>query len=605
MKFTQWAGLGVRTSLCLGIGAFCLAPASATSITGYVLDQNGKPLPGIAVLYERGQGARGASTVTVFSGSDGHFRFPDDYPEAIDATAALATRGLGFKQVDSVFSAAGAAATFTFVLQPTNNQAAVAPASAWLKSRIAGREQQAALIMNCIDCHQVPSLEVRNYAGLIDDLHAADPHAARTQSWGAIVKYMDFITTWDRRGAAPDQFVGEETGYKVRNGEAVVNLLANSFMDRLDNIENYDWGAPLLATADTAIWEYAVPEPNTIREAVLLGNPARLWAADVSANRIVSIDIATGEQKDYEAPTQTPLGPHSLHRGADGMLWITPFSSNVTARLNPTTGQWNTWALTTDQGRRVGIHDLSFGYEHELLTDDHGRVWFSDIGNAGVGYFDPVDGSAKVWRAPLAEARANDVALYGSASIYGLVMTKDRKEVWYSQLGNGVFGGFNVETQEFIGPFLLPSANAGPRRLTISDDDIMYLALYGTGQLAEFDIKTRKMLGIYDLPDTASAPYAATWDPVRKVVWVASANGNVIQRFDPRSKTFGVLPLPHDGTFLRMIDIDPETGVLVTSSANIVKVVNGPRLALIVDPGDGAYPKKFSPSNASAPHPAQ
>jgi streptogramin lyase len=581
-----------------------MASASAGTIAGDVTDQNGKPLPGIQVVYERGPNAHGASTVTVFSGADGHFTFPDDYPEAITANAELSTQGLGFRQVDRLFSAEGAAARFTFVLQPTRNQAAMAPASAWLTTRM-DREQQAALIMNCIDCHQVPSKEVRNYAGLIDDLQAADPHAARVQSWGAIVKYMDFITTWDRRGAAPDQFVGETTGYKVRNGEAVVNLLADSFVDRMDQIEGYDWGAPIVATENTAIWEYAVPEPNTIREAVMLGNPARLWAADVSANRIVSIDVATGEQKDYEVPTEAPIGPHSLHRGSDGMLWITPFSSSTTARLNPTTGQWDTWALTTDEGRRVGIHDLSFGYEHELLADDHGRVWFSDIGNAGVGYFDPADGTARVWKAPVAEARANDVALYGSASIYGLVMTKDRKEVWYSQLGNGVFGGFNVETEDFIGPFLLPSANAGPRRLTISDDDVMYLALYGTGQLAEFDIKSRKMLGIYDLPDTASAPYAATWDPVRKVVWVASANGNVIQRFDPRTKTFGVLPLPHEGSFLRMIDIDPETGVLVTSTANIAKVVNGPRIALIVDPGDGVYPKKFSPANASAPQPAE
>ena len=43
------------------------------------------------------------------------------------------------------------------------------------------------------------------------------------------------------------------------------------------------------------------------------------------------------------------------------------------------------------------------------------------------------------------------------------------------------------------------------------------------------------------------------------------------------------------GAFLRMIDIDPESGVLVTSYANIVEFVKGPRMALIVDPGDGAY----------------
>src|SRR5690606_28222222 len=57
-------------------------------------------------------------------------------------------------------------------------------------------------------------------------------------------------------------------------------------------------------------------------------------------------------------------------------------------------------------------------------------------------------------------------------------------------------------------------------------------------------------------------------------------------------------PLPRAQAFLRMIDIDPATGVLVTSYGNIVDVVQGPRMALIIDPGDGAYPQKFTTANA-------
>jgi len=173
-------------------------------------------------------------------------------------------------------------------------------------------------------------------------------------------------------------------------------------------------------------------------------------------------------------------------------------------------------------------------------------------------------------------------------------MTKDHNEVWYSQLGNGTFGGFDIAEQAYIGPFQLPDRNAGPRRLTISDDDVMYLALYGGGQLAEFDTKTRRMIGVYDRPDTGSAPYSATWDPVRRVVWIPTANGDVIYRFDPETKAFGVLPLPRELAFLRMVDVDPRTGVLVTSSGNIVDSVQGPRMALIIEPGDGAYPETFS-----------
>jgi streptogramin lyase len=91
------------------------------------------------------------------------------------------------------------------------------------------------------------------------------------------------------------------------------------------------------------------------------------------------------------------------------------------------------------------------------------------------------------------------------------------------------------------------------------------------------------------MPDMASAPYAVTWDPVRKVVWIPTSNTDVIYRFDPADKSFSVLPMPRTGAFLRMVDIDPDTGNLVTSYANIVGHVHGPRMALIIDPGDGAY----------------
>ena len=50
------------------------------------------------------------------------------------------------------------------------------------------------------------------------------------------------------------------------------------------------------------------------------------------------------------------------------------------------------------------------------------------------------------------------------------------------------------------GPFQLEDPNAGPRRITIDDEDVMYVALYGSGQLMAFDIEAREMVGVYDLP---------------------------------------------------------------------------------------------------------
>jgi streptogramin lyase len=579
--------------LALAVLIATLAPGAnaAVAIQGQVLDTNGNPLPQVQVIFDRAEPAQGASVVTVFTDADGHFAFPGVFNDAGDLGSLVTARALGFEQRDRLPVAQDAAnLELTFVMQAVSNQVNVAPASAWLTSRITDRAQQSKFVMDCIDCHQVPASEVRNYAGAIADLHAADPGAARTESWTALVKYMNYLSAWEfsRGRRSEGEQLDADAVYSVANPGDIVNLLANTFTDRLDHIEGFDWGAPLIATRDTAIWEYEVPEPNAIREAIMTGNPAKLWLADVSANRMISVDVATGAQETHEVPSDVLMSPHSMHRAEDGSLWVTPLFNSIVAHLQPDSGEWKTWKLQTNDGKNPGIHDLSFGWEHTLLTDARGRIWFSDIGNTAVGYFDPGEGNSQIWSAPQLPERDTP------ASLYGLAMTSDHNEVWYSQLNNGVFGGFDIEKQEYIGPFMLPDPNAGPRRLTISDSDVLYLALYGSGQLAEFDTKTRQMVGIYDLPDTASAPYTATWDQVRKVVWIGTSNGDVIYRFDPATKEFGVLPLPRERAFLRMIDIDPKTGVLVTSYANIVDIVNGPRMALIIDPGDNAYPEKFT-----------
>lgn len=571
--------------------ALATAPglSSAATLSGKVVDTNGKPLAQAQVIYARGMAAKGATVITVFTGADGSFQFPGSFAETISDKADIRVRSLGYQQIDRVYRADKDAVSLTFVVATTDNQVAVAPASAWL-GRISDRKEKSQFIMNCIDCHQVPASEQRNYAALIAEQNSADSAKAREHSWAMIARYMNFLSTWEfgrgRRGSG--EKINADATYDVQNGDDVARVMARVFNDRMDRISGYAWGAPLIANDTTRIYEYEFARPNAVREALLLGAQQKLFVADVAANHLFSVDIVTGQRNTLEVPSDVLMSPHSLHRAKDGSLWVTPLFNSIVGHLDVNTGKWQTFRLRTPEGKSPGIHDLSFGWEHVLLTDEAGRVWYSDIGNNSVGYFDPKDGSSAIWPAPASIGREKQ-----RTALYGLSMTKNRKEVWYSQLGNGTFGGFDIEKKQYIGPFQLPDINAGPRRISISDDDVLYLALYGSGQLAEFDTKTRKMIGTYDLPDTGSTPYATTWDPVRKVVWIAASNNDVIYRFNPKDKSFAVLPLPREQTFLRMIDVDPETGVLITSYGNIVDISQGERMALIIDPGDNAYPKKF------------
>jgi streptogramin lyase len=546
-------------------------------VRGRVLDTNGRAVAQAQVTLQQRAGSPGATAITVFTDGAGGFAFPD--PVAGDAE--LSVRALGFRQLHE----AAAGNERAIVMQHTANQAGVAPASAWL-GKITDPAERTDMVMFCVGCHQIPPPEVRAYADAVDAVTGADPAVVRDESWRAMVEYMNFLTAEEiGRGVARVGALGprEAYGYGLGKRDATP-LLTKYLTGGFDRLEGYDYGAPLAVTPDTVIREYEIAHPNAVREAVLLGTPPRLWVAEMDSNRIISIDVASGAQRELTVPTDLYIGPHTLVLGSDDSLWIAPQYNSVVARFDPAREEWRTWRPLTETGGNIGIHDLAFDWRNQLAPDARGRIWFSDVVNNAVGYLDPDSGESKIFRAPEVPGRTE------RARLYGIVMTSDRKHVWYSQLGIGIFGCFNTETLEFETVVQLPDANAGPRRIAIDENDVLYVALFGAGQLIEYDTGARKQIAIHDLPDRASAPYAVTWDAGRRVVWVATSNADAIYRFDPATRAFGVLPLPRERAFLRMLAVDPETGLLATSYANIPKRVHGPRMALLIDPGDGYRP---------------
>jgi virginiamycin B lyase len=555
--------------LCLWVSAGAIDASAATH--GRVIDLNGEGLPGAMVTLTKSSQVPGPTAITVFSDEHGTFSFPTSAP-----TGTLSVRLLGYWQLES---SAPSAEGVTLLMRPEANEAGTAPASAYLRD-IAGAADREVLIDTCVACHQLPAPEVRAYAKLLDDTPQTQTVVAREKSWEAIVQQMNYISAKEfSRAGGPA--LGGDSVYSGGEPGPMAKLLAAALRGPLQEVRNYSYGAPVIANSRTVIREYAVTEPNAVREAVTLDDAGVLFAADVSSNRVFRIDTASGAVRTLTIPGPDLLGPHTLVRSSDG-LWIGPFFPGHLAHLDPKTESWKLWPLAPVNGHPVGLHDLSFDTRHDLTTDRHGRLWFSDISNNAIGWLDPKSGRGGSYPIPPVPGRI------GGEQVYGLAMSPDRTHVWYCQLGIGSFGSFNVETLRFDTHVSLPSPTSGPRRMSMSDDGVLYLALYGAGQLAAYDTRRLQMIGIYDLPDRASAPYSTTWDPNRKLVWITTSNADAIYRFDPKSRSFGVLPLPRERAFLRSLNIDRQTGALVTSYANIVEHVRGPRMALMIELGDQA-----------------
>jgi streptogramin lyase/cytochrome c551/c552 len=575
----------VAVSLILAVAS---AGAVAETVTGTITDLNGRRVAGASVTLTLVQ--PGPAALTVFSDAEGRFGFPARTSFGDPSQLDVSLRALNHRLLEKrAIRTAPDRIDLRLLAQPTTNQADVAPASAWLAGD-ADRDATSSFVLDCMGCHQAPMKRFRDYANAIADIPGGgDRTDISRRGWTALIQYMNFISAEEFGRGADSHPPDAGNAYTVGHGQQVIDYLTRRFPARMNELAGYDWGAPLIATARTRITEYQLPRPNAIREAVVRGSGAArsLYVADVSSNTMFKVNLETGAHSTLQIPQTVPFGPHSLHKAADGSLWVTPFFPTSLAHLDVRTAQWRVWPLKARTGEMSGIHDLSFSTDHNVRTDGSGRIWFSDIVNTGVGYLDPGSGALEVYRAPPTAGRP------GNGQLYGLAMTPDRKDLWYTQLAIGQFGSFNIASRRFETSVLL-APNAGPRRLAINEQGILFVPLFGAGQLVEYDTRARKLIGQYDLPDRASAPYAVTWDPVRRVVWIPTSNGDAIYRFDPRDKSFGVLPMPRQNAYLRMIDVDEETGYLVTSYANIVEQSHGLRMALVIDPGDDAYAGRVS-----------
>jgi streptogramin lyase len=120
------------------------------------------------------------------------------------------------------------------------------------------------------------------------------------------------------------------------------------------------------------------------------------------------------------------------------------------------------------------------------------------------------------------------------------------------------------------------------------NDGNLWVALFGSGQVARIDMEKGQVMQTFDLPDRASAPYSVTWDERRKVLWVVTANSDVIYRLEPPTGTITVLPMPRQMAYMRQLAIDETSGRLIGAYSNYPEG-SGPSMGVLIEPGDGAY----------------
>ena len=210
---------------------------------------------------------------------------------------------------------------------------------------------------------------------------------------------------------------------------------------------------------------------------------ARIRTADGSfwipyygrANKIARLDPVTAEIKEFPVPNVGTAAIHSAVPAPDGSVWLTQQGSNKLGRWDPQTQKITEYQ---DDKRK-----------HTIRIDPKtGHVWST----GALTRFDPK--TEKYTHIP-------DVP-----TSYGIALDADGN-AWFTELlKTGKIGKVDAKTLQ-VTKYVIPTANARPRRIQVDSDGMVWFAEFDAGKIGRFDPKSETFKE-YQLPGPYPTPYA-------------------------------------------------------------------------------------------------
>jgi virginiamycin B lyase len=312
------------------------------------------------------------------------------------------------------------------------------------------------------------------------------------------------------------------------------------------------FAAATVGTLNVRIAEYDVPTPKSRPHDPAVAPDGSLWYTGQAANKLGRLDPKSGEFKEYLLKTPNS-GPHGLVADKDGNIWFTAISAGYVGKLDPKTGGITEYRPA--DGAEIDPHTPVF--------DHDGILWFTNEQTNYIGRLDPQTGKMSLVKVPTPHAVP-----------YGIVILQDNTPL-FCEFGSNKLGHLDPSTMK-IHEYTLPAAGARPRRLALAPDGTIYYTDFARGYLGHFDPSIGSLLKEWPSPGgSESEPYgiAVTKDGE---VWYSESGvkPNTLVRFDPKSQSFGIRPIPSGGGVVRNMVATPDGQVyLACSGVNKVAVV--------------------------------
>ncbi len=238
---------------------------------------------------------------------------------------------------------------------------------------------------------------------------------------------------------------------------------------------------------------------------------------------------------EYELPRKT-IAPHDVRTDAHGNVWYSNFVENFLGELDPKTGR------NTDYPIPLLKPDAPTG-TLDLEPDADGNLWLAMMFQAGVAKFNMATKTFQIF--PV------QAALNNEATQQSMVMPRSSQvdgKVWSNEVAKQSIMRLDLKTGQYqlIDPFKFMAGRLhAPYGMAADAQNNLYFMDFGDENIGRIDAKTGEAT-LYPTPTPKSRPRRTMLDDKGRL-WFTEFAANKLGMFDTRTESFREwdAPTPH------------------------------------------------------------
>jgi virginiamycin B lyase len=288
--------------------------------------------------------------------------------------------------------------------------------------------------------------------------------------------------------------------------------------------------------------EYEIPTPNSAPLAITVDHTGTIWFSESNASKLARFDPNTGTFREYDVPTVGDMWGITIDSNEN--IWLTQYSLQGSVNPGGAIAPGGTGRLIRFNPSNTNFTVIDIptpgAFPLRVVSDDEGRIWFTELLGNRIGYYDPSSRELKEYTVPSESSGPADLTF----DKHGML--------WFTESYNQSVARFDPMTGTFSQyhfSALDPMQYVGsPVGLAVTDDGIVWVADHGGNWIVEFN-STSQHVTLYPthFPPAQVYPISLINDLLvdhEGRVWFVEHVGNSVGFLDPQAEEMVEFPIP-------------------------------------------------------------